>query len=68
MEFIDSETYENLEKALQHEALAYLTYQFYQKQLNNETRKYNDKLNEIIHNEKEHAEIWYKKLNQQLNT
>jgi len=62
MDFEKSQTKQNLEKALQGEALAHLKYQWYKKRLTNINEKYANILDEIIHNEKEHGEIWFKKL------
>ena len=59
-----SKTEENLKKALQGEALAHLKYQFYKKELNKYTTEYDTLFDEIIHNEKEHGKIWFKKLHQ----
>jgi len=58
----NSETYKNLQTALQGEALAFLKYQFYQKKLSEYSKEYSNLLDEVIHNEKEHAEIWFKQL------
>lgn len=63
MDFKESETYKNLETALQGEALAHLKYQFYRSKLANISKDLEKKLDEIIHNEKEHGKIWFKLLN-----
>jgi rubrerythrin len=47
---------------LQGEALAHLKYQWYKKKLTEFNQGYENILNEIIHNEKEHGEIWFKSL------
>ena len=60
MKFEETKTYENLQKALTGEATAHLKYQFYQKQLSEFNKGYDNILNEIIHNEKEHGKIWFK--------
>ena len=57
-----TQTEKNLEKALQGEALAHLKYQFYRSQLAKYNKGYEKQLDEIIHNEKEHGKIWFKKL------
>ena len=62
MKFEESKTYKNLETALQGEALAHLKYQFYKSKLSNTSKKLENILNEIIHNEKEHGKIWFKLL------
>ena len=62
MEFKQTETYKNLQKAFSGESKAHLKYQFYQKKLTNLNEKYATILDEIIHNEKEHGEIWFKLL------
>lgn len=62
--FDESETKKNLEKALQGEALAHLKYQFYRSKLIELNKKYEPLLDEIIHNEKEHGKIWFKKLHE----
>ena len=62
MKFEDSKTKNNLEKALQGEALAHLKYQFYKSKLANTSKEIEQELEEIVHNEKEHGKIWFKKL------
>ena len=62
MKFENSETKKNLETAMQGEALAHLKYQFYRSKLIDYNKKYENILDEIIHNEKEHGKIWFKKL------
>lgn len=62
MNFEKSKTKENLEKALQGEALAHLKYQFYRSQLSNASKQIESVLDEIVHNEKEHGKIWFKLL------
>lgn len=57
-----TQTEKNLQAALQGEALAHLKYQFYQSQLGKTSKVIEDILDEIIHNEKEHAKIWFKLL------
>ena len=57
MKFEDSKTKQNLEKALQGEALAHLKYQFYKSKLSNTSKQYEQVFDEIIHNEKEHGKI-----------
>ena len=47
---------------MQGEALAHLKYQFYRSKLVDYNKKYENLLNEIIHNEKEHGKIWFKLL------
>ena len=61
-EFKDSDTKINLEIALKGEALAHLKYQFYRSNLSNTSKELENKLDEIIHNEKEHGKIWFKLL------
>lgn len=53
-------TYDNLIKAFEGEAKAHLKYQFYKSQIGNLSKEYEEILNEIIHNEKEHGKIWFK--------
>ena len=55
-------TEENLKTALQGEALAHLKYQFYKSKIGNFSKDFEDKLDEIVHNEKEHGKIWFKLL------
>ena len=62
MKFEETETYKNLQKALQGEALAHLKYQWYKSQLSDFNKGYDNILDEIIHNEKEHGKIWFKTL------
>ena len=62
MRFEDSQTKNNLETALQGEALAHLKYQFYKSLLSYVSKEVENKLDEIIHNEKEHGKIWFKQL------
>lgn len=62
MNFDESETKKNLLTALQGEALAHLKYQFYKSQISNYSKEYEQLLDEIVHNEKEHAKIWFKQL------
>lgn len=62
MKFEESETYKNLEKALQGEALAHLKYQFYRSKLAKSSKGIEKHLDEIVHNEKEHGKIWFKLL------
>jgi len=62
MNFENSKTKENLQKALQGEALAHLKYQFYKGKLANTSKQIEKDIEEIIHNEKEHGKIWFKLL------
>lgn len=62
MKFEESKTYKNLETALQGEALAHLKYQFYRSKIANTSKDLENKLDEIVHNEKEHGKIWFKLL------
>lgn len=55
-------TEENLKKALQGEALAHLKYQFYKSKISNVSKEFEEIFDEVIHNEKEHAKIWFKVL------
>lgn len=64
MNLENTKTEKCLMRALQGEAVAHLKYQFYKSMLNNFTTEYNDELDEIIHNEKEHGKIWFKQLNE----
>lgn len=57
-----TETEKNLQKALMGEALAYMKYTFYKKGLSEYSKTFEPLLDLIIHNEKEHAEIWFKQL------
>ena len=57
-----SNTEKNLEKALQGEALAHLKYQFYRSKISNYSKEFESRLDEIVHNEKEHGKIWFKLL------
>ena len=52
MKFEDSKTKNNLEKALQGEALAHLKYQFYKSKLANTSKETEQELEEIVHNDK----------------
>lgn len=61
-ELDNTQTKKNLETALQGEALAHLKYQFYRSKLVDFNKGYEIILDEIIHNEKEHGKIWFKKL------
>ena len=58
----DTKTEKNLEKAFAGEAIAYLKYYFYKKRLTEYNESFSNVMDEIIHNEKEHAEIWFKQL------
>ena len=62
MNFEESKTKKNLETALQGEALAHLKYQFYKSKLVDYSKGYENVLDEIIHNEKEHGKLWFKLL------
>lgn len=62
MKFKESETYKNLQKAFQAEAMAHLKYQFYKSQLADVSKDIENHLDEIVHNEKEHGKIWFKQL------
>ena len=64
VKFEESMTKKNLEKALQGEALAHLKYQFYKSQISKYSKEYENILDGIIHNEKEHGKIWFKKLHE----
>ena len=55
-------TEENLEKAMQGEALAFVKYQIYASLLGNISKDMEEKINHIAHNEKEHFKIWAKLL------
>jgi len=55
-----TKTEENLNNALKGEALAHLKYQFYKSKINNTSKEYEQVLDEIVHNEKEHGKIWFK--------
>lgn len=57
-----SKTEKNLEIALQGEALAHMKYQFYRSSISNYSKEYEQILDEIVHNEKEHSKIWFKQL------
>ena len=50
-----SKTEKNLEIALQGEALAHMKYQFYRSSISNYSKEYEQILDEIVHNEKEHS-------------
>lgn len=56
-------TYNNLMKAFEGEAKAHLKYLFYKSKIANFSKEYEEILDEIIHNEKEHGKIWFKFLN-----
>lgn len=60
MKFEESKTKENLEKALQGESLAHMKYQFYRSKIANLSKELEQEFDEIVHNEKEHAKIWFK--------
>lgn len=62
MNFEQSETYKNLQKAFEGEAKAHLKYQFYKSKIANISKELESLLDEIIHNEKEHGKIWFKLL------
>ena len=64
MELHGSETEKNLMTALQGEALAHLKYQFYRSKISNYSKEYEQILDEIVHNEKEHGKIWFKLLHE----
>lgn len=49
-------------KAFEGEAKAHLKYQFYKSQISNLSKEFEEELDEIIHNEKEHGKIWFKYL------
>lgn len=53
-------TYNNLIKAFEGEAKAHLKYLFYKSKIANLSKEYEEILNEIAHNEKEHGKIWFK--------
>lgn len=57
-----SKTEKNLEIALQDEALAHMKYQFYRSSISNYSKEYEQILDEIVHNEKEHSKIWFNQL------
>lgn len=59
----NTKTEKNLQTALQGEALAHLKYQFYRSMISSYSKNYEQMLDEIIHNEKEHGKIWFKALN-----
>ena len=61
-DFENSKTKECLKRAFAGEAMAHLKYQFYKSKLANYSKKYETVFDEIIHNEKEHGEIWFKHL------
>lgn len=58
----NTKTEKNLMEALKGEALAHLKYQFYRSVISNFSKEYEQILDEIIHNEKEHGKIWFKQL------
>lgn len=62
MDFKESKTYKNLEKAFEGEAKAHLKYQFYKSKIANTSKELENLLDEIVHNEKEHGKIWFKLL------
>lgn len=62
MELKGSETEKVLLEALKGEALAHLKYQFYRSKISNYSKEYEQILDEIVHNEKEHGKIWFKLL------
>lgn len=62
MKIENSKTKQNLEAALQGEALAHLKYQFYRSKISNTSKELEKEFDEIIHNEKEHGKIWFKQL------
>ena len=62
MDLKGSETEKNLETALQGEAVAHLKYLFYKSKISNYSKEYEQILDEIAHNEKEHCKIWFKQL------
>lgn len=57
-----TKTEENLKEAMKGEALAHLKYQFYRSQISDTCKEYEQILDEIVHNEKEHGKIWFKLL------
>lgn len=62
MIFKNSYTKENLKKAIQGEALAYIKYQIYAQLIGNESKELEEKMNHIAHNEKEHFKVFLKLL------
>lgn len=57
-----SRTEKNLYTAISGEALAYLKYQIYAKQVGDINKGLEEHINETAHNEKEHGKIWLKLL------
>lgn len=55
-------TEENLRKAMQGEALAFIRYQIYASLLGDISKDIEEKINHIAHNEKEHFKVWAKLL------
>ena len=61
--FTDSKTYKNLNEALCHEALAHIKYQFFASNMEEQYYPISQLLEKASGNEYEHAEVWYKILN-----
>lgn len=57
-----SHTEKNLKKAMQGEALAYVKYQIYASLIGSVSKDWENQINHIAHNEKEHFKIWAKLL------
>ncbi len=65
MDFKNSKTYANLQKAFQGECMAYTKYQFYAKKAKKEGMNIvSDIFDETAKNEKEHAKLFFKKLHE----
>lgn len=62
MRLFGSHTQENLQKAMQGEALAYIRYQIYASLIGKTSKTLEEEINHIAHNEKEHYKIWAKAL------
>lgn len=56
-------TYDNLMKAFEGESKAHLKYQFYKSKISKLSKEFEEELDEIVHNEKEHGKLWFKYLN-----
>ncbi len=62
MNYARPKTFQNLEKAIQGEALAYIKYTVYASLIGKTSKELENKISEIAHNEKEHWKIYAKLL------
>lgn len=62
MKLFGTHTQENLQKAMQGEALAYIRYQIYASLIGKTSKTLEAEINDIAKNEKEHYKVWAKLL------